>query len=66
LEQDPDSLENLIHDPQFSDEIEVFRKRLEAYMVKTGDPALEAYRNRGNPGRIARFMKEQRKKSGKR
>jgi N-sulfoglucosamine sulfohydrolase len=65
LEQDPDALENLIQDPRFSDEIEVFRKRLEATMAETGDPALEAFRHRDNPAEIARFMQEQRKKSGK-
>jgi N-sulfoglucosamine sulfohydrolase len=66
LEKDPDALENLIHDPAFSDEIEVFRKKLEAYMARAGDPALEAFRQRENPEEMARFMQEQRKKSGKR
>jgi N-sulfoglucosamine sulfohydrolase len=65
-EQDPDALENLIQDPRFTDEIEVFRKRLETYMAETDDPALEAFRHRENPDEIARFMQEQRKKSGKR
>lgn len=65
LDSDPDALENLIQNPRFSDEIEVFRKRLEAYMAKTGDPALEAYRHRKNQDEIARFMQEQRIKSGK-
>jgi N-sulfoglucosamine sulfohydrolase len=63
LEQDPDALENLIEDPRFSDEIEVFRKRLEAYLTETGDPALEAYHQRENQEEIARFMQEQRKRS---
>jgi hypothetical protein len=66
LGQDPDALDNLIQNPRFSDEIEVFRKRLEACMAETGDPALEAFRHRENPDEIARFMQEQRKKSGKR
>jgi len=65
LDSDPDALENLIQDPRYSDEIEVMRKRLEAYMAETGDPALEAYRHRENQDEIARFMQEQRKKSGK-
>ncbi len=65
LDSDPDALENLIQNPRFSDEIEVFRKRLETYMAKTGDPALEAYRHRENQDEIARFMQKQRKKSGK-
>jgi len=66
LDQDPNALENLIQDARFSDEIKVFRKRIEAYMVEAGDPALEAYRHRENQEEIARFMQEQRKKSGKR
>ncbi len=65
LEQDPNALENLIDNPRFSDEIETFRRKLEAYMAKAGDPALEAYRHRENQDEIARFMQEQRKKSGK-
>jgi N-sulfoglucosamine sulfohydrolase len=66
LGRDPDARENLIQDSRFSGEIEVFRKKLEAYMAEAGDPALEAFRQRKNPDEIARFMKEQRKKSGKR
>jgi N-sulfoglucosamine sulfohydrolase len=66
LEHDPDALENLIHDPRFSDEIEAFRKRLETYMADTGDSALEAFRRRENQDEITRFMKDQRKKSGNR
>ncbi len=66
LDSDPDALENLIQDPRFSDEIEVMRKRLEAYMAETGDPALEAYSHRENQDEIAQFMQEQRIKSGKR
>jgi hypothetical protein len=31
-------------------------------MVKTGDPALEAFRNRKDPDKISRFMEKQRKK----
>jgi hypothetical protein len=49
LDTDPDALENLIQNPKFSDEIEVFRNKLEAFMAKSGDPALEAFRHRENP-----------------
>jgi N-sulfoglucosamine sulfohydrolase len=63
LERDPDALENLIEDPRFSDEIELFRKKLETYMAEAGDPALDAFRRRENPEEIARFMQEQRKRS---
>jgi N-sulfoglucosamine sulfohydrolase len=65
LEQDPDAVVNLIDDPEFSAEIESFRRKLEAYMVETGDPALQAFRHRNDPGAIARFMQEQRTRSGK-
>ncbi len=57
---DPNALHNLIHDPRYSGEIDDFRRRLEAYMARTGDPALAAYRRRENPEEIARFMHEQR------
>ncbi len=66
LKQDPDALENLIQNPRFLDEIDIFRKMLEKHMEETGDPALEAFRHRKNPDEIARFMREQRNKSGKR
>lgn len=65
LERDPDALENLIDDPRYSDEIKKFRGKLEAYMAESGDPALDAFRNREDPGAIARFMREQRIKAGK-
>jgi N-sulfoglucosamine sulfohydrolase len=66
LKHDPDALENLIQNPRFSDEIEVYHKMLEERMDEAGDPALEAFRHRKNPDEIARFMREQRNKSGKR
>jgi N-sulfoglucosamine sulfohydrolase len=65
LERDPDALENLIQDSQYTDEIEALRQRLETCMAEAADPALEAFRHRENPDEIARFMQEQRKKSGK-
>jgi hypothetical protein len=34
-------------------------------MAAAGDPALEAFRRREDPDEIARFMREQRVKSGK-
>jgi N-sulfoglucosamine sulfohydrolase len=65
LERDPDALENLIQDSRYTDEIEALRQRLETCMAEAADPALEAFRHRENPDEIARFMQEQRKKSGK-
>jgi hypothetical protein len=65
LEMDPDALENLIEEPRYADKIEDFRKRLEATMAESGDPALEAYRHREDPEAIARFMQGQRKTARK-
>jgi hypothetical protein len=45
-ENDPDALHNLIDDPQYQDDINALRAELEAWMVRTNDHALTAFRNR--------------------
>ena len=45
---DPNALNNLIDDPNYADEIQGLRNALEAWMVETGDPALEAFRGRAS------------------
>ncbi len=47
-ERDPDALHNLIDDPRYQDEIARHRKLLEEWMVRSGDHALEAFRQRGD------------------
>ncbi|MCY4602631.1 MAG: hypothetical protein OXE49_00230, partial [Gemmatimonadetes bacterium] len=45
---DPNALNNLIDDPNYADEVQSLRNALEAWMVATGDPALEAFRGRAS------------------
>ena len=54
---------NEVFDAKAQQDIELVKSTLEAYMADTGDPALEAYRQRENQEEIARFMQEQRKRS---
>jgi len=59
FENDPDALHNLIDDPKYKKEADRLRAALEAWMVRTRDPALEAFRHRDNPQALAAFMDEQ-------
>ena len=45
---DPNALNNLIDDPNYADEIQDLRNALEAWMVETDDPALNAFRGRAS------------------
>ncbi len=65
FEKDPDALLNLIEDPTYKIEIDRLRAALEAWMERTGDPALEAFRNRASPEALAEFMASQDKRGGK-
>jgi N-sulfoglucosamine sulfohydrolase len=49
IQQDPNCLVNLIDDPGRQAELSRLRQRLEAWMIQTGDHALEAFRNRDRP-----------------
>jgi len=46
FESDPDALCNRIDDAECADELDALRAALERWMEATGDPALEAFRNR--------------------
>ena len=59
FEHDPDALTNLIDDPRYKRQVAGMRAELDAWMERTGDPALEAFRNRDNPDIIEAFMKQQ-------
>jgi N-sulfoglucosamine sulfohydrolase len=48
VEHDPDCLKNLIADPAFASQRDQLRQSLDAWMVKTADPMLEVFRQRGN------------------
>ena len=49
LEKDPDALKNLAGDPAHRETLEAMRRDLEAWMERTGDPALAAFRKRDDP-----------------
>ena len=53
---DPDALHNLIDDPDFTSEIGELRRALEGWMEETGDPALEAFRQRESRQVLDSFM----------
>jgi N-sulfoglucosamine sulfohydrolase len=55
-ENDPDALHNLIDDPRYQDEIARHRQLLEEWMVRTGDHALEAFRQRGDRSAQEAYM----------
>lgn len=55
-EKDPNALHNLIDDPAYADEIAQHRAALEAWMVQTGDHALEAFRNRHDETAVQTYM----------
>jgi len=59
FEKDPDALHNLIDDPKYKKEADRLRAAMEAWMVRTADPALEAFRRRGDPQAREAFMEEQ-------
>jgi len=65
-EKDPDALRNLIDEPAMRNEIDRLRKILEDWMVETEDPCLVAFRNRGNPDALEKFMREQQAASDER
>jgi len=48
FENDPDALNNLIHEPDYADEVKNLRNALEKWMVEVEDPALDAFRNRAS------------------
>jgi len=59
FENDPDALVNLIDDPKCKVDADRIRQALEAWMVRTGDPALEAFRHRDDPAALEAFMTQQ-------
>jgi N-sulfoglucosamine sulfohydrolase len=49
IQNDPACLHNLINDPQLKQQLNVLRKDLESWMIKTNDPLWNVYRNRHQP-----------------
>jgi N-sulfoglucosamine sulfohydrolase len=67
VQDDPDCLKNLIDDPTVKLELAGLRTALEAWMVKTGDHALEAMRQRHDPdAREAYVLKKEREAQARR
>ena len=58
FENDPDALCNLIHDPQYTDELQALQAQMERWMEKTGDPVLAAFRNRQSRASLDLFLEE--------
>jgi len=75
LEKDPDCLNNLIGKAEFQDEVARYRRRLESWMKRTGDPMLPALQNRSDRAKVdavllktygpPKVKKAKRKKTGK-
>jgi N-sulfoglucosamine sulfohydrolase len=65
FKNDPDALHNLIDDPDYRKEIDRMRRDMLVFMRKTGDPALEAFKNRNSPEALKKFMAEQDARSGR-
>lgn len=63
FKSDPDALVNLVNDPDYTDELETFRKKMLEMMEKYDDPAYEAFINRNQPDVITDFMESQREKA---
>jgi N-sulfoglucosamine sulfohydrolase len=61
IENDPDSLHNLINDPAHAEAANRLRKQLENWMEETNDHALEALRRRDDKQALARYMDNQQK-----
>ena len=66
FETDPNGLNNLVDDPAYAEEINKLRGELETWMERTGDPALEGFRNRMSPEALDRLMEDTAKEIGRR
>lgn len=58
FEHDPDALHNLIDSPAYADMLDELRGEMEAWMERTEDPALEAFRHRDDLAARESFMRE--------
>lgn len=61
---DPDALNNLIDNPEYSKQIESLQQILLEEMVKSDDPAVDAFRNRKTPQAVKKFMEAQKQRAG--
>jgi len=66
FEADPDARHNLVGDQNYKAQLDARRQELRDWMVRTKDPALEAFDNRDDPEALAKFMQAQDAAAGSR
>ena len=66
VEKDPDCLINLINQPKHQNELKELRAKLDAWMVRSKDPMLEAFRKRENTGFVEAYVQKLEKESAAR
>ena len=64
--KDPDCLVNLINQPKHQAELKELRAKLDAWMVRSKDPMLEAFRKRENAGFVEAYVQNLEKESSAR
>ena len=64
--KDPDCLINLINQPKHQAELKELRAKLDAWMVRSKDPMLEAFRKRENAGFVEAYVQNLEKESSAR
>jgi N-sulfoglucosamine sulfohydrolase len=66
VQRDPDCLHNLIDSPEHAAVGDALRRQLEAWMVQTGDPMLEVFRNRHDAALRAAYVRQQQEEASRR
>ena len=66
IQHDPDCLVNLIDEAAHQQELAKLRAAMEAWMVKTGDHMLDAFRHRDDPAAREAYVLEKEKEAGER
>ena len=66
VEKDPDCRINLINQPKHENELKELRAKLDAWMVRSKDPMLEAFRKRENAGFVEAYVQKLEKESSAR
>ena len=64
--KDPDCLHNLIDSPQYQAELKQLRATLDAELVKSKDPMLEAFRKREDREFVETYVQQLEKEAGER
>ena len=64
FEKDANAITNLINEPEYADVLNDLRQQMEAIMLDTHDPALEAFRQRGDESAICSLFEDMHKSIG--